>query len=122
PIVSRVDGPIAALTIGTTNGGTNWPGAGYDPELHTAFLPASNSSVTPIGLIEPPAGFSDIRYVSGQAGQPFRISEGPGYGSAADYPQPAARGRGPGSPGSPDASTAAAGRGGRGGEGGAPPA
>src|SRR5436309_8355529 len=34
PIVSKIDGPLAALTIGTTNGGTNWPGAGYDPELH----------------------------------------------------------------------------------------
>lgn len=87
PVVSKVGGPLAAMTIGTLNGGTNWPGAGYDPETHTVFAPASNASVSPIGLIEPPEGFSDIKYVSGRAGQPFRVSEGPGYGSAADYPQ-----------------------------------
>ena len=87
PVVSKTEGPVAALTVGTLNGGTNWPGAGYDPETHTVFAPASNASVSPIGLIESPAGFSDIKYVSGRAGQQFRVSEGPGYGSAADYPQ-----------------------------------
>lgn len=87
PVLSKVGGPIAALTIGTTNGGTNWPGGGYDPETHTVFVPASNASIAPIGLIEPPEGFSDIKYVSGRAGQPFRVSEGPGFGSAADFPR-----------------------------------
>lgn len=90
PVVSKAGGPLAALTIGTLNGGTNWPGGGYDPETHIAYLPASNASVAPIGLIEPPKTetfSSDIRYVSGRAGAPFRVSEGPGYGSAADYPQ-----------------------------------
>ena len=88
PVVSKTGGPVAALTIGTLNGGTNWPGAGYDPETHTAFLPASNAAVAPLGLVEPPESFpSDLKYVSGRAGQPFRVSEGPGYGSAADYPQ-----------------------------------
>jgi quinoprotein glucose dehydrogenase len=87
PVLSKVGGLIAALTIGTTNGGTNWPGGGYDPETHTVFVPASNASIAPIGLIEPPEGFSDIKYVSGRAGQPFRVSEGPGFGSAADFPR-----------------------------------
>jgi len=88
PVVSKAGGPVAALTIGTLNGGTNWPGAGYDPETHTAFLPASNAAVAPLGLVEPPASFpSDIKYLSGRAGQPFRVSEGPGFGSAADFPQ-----------------------------------
>jgi quinoprotein glucose dehydrogenase len=87
PTVSKLGGPLAGLTIGTTNGGTNWPGGGYDPETHTVYAPASNASVTPIGLIEPPEGFSDIKYVLGRAGQPFRVSEGPGFGSAADFPQ-----------------------------------
>jgi quinoprotein glucose dehydrogenase len=88
PVVSKVGGPVAALTIGTLNGGTNWPGAGYDPETHTAYLPASNAAVAPIGLVEPPDTFpSDIKYLSGRAGQPFRISDGPGFGSAADFPQ-----------------------------------
>ena len=90
-VVSKVEGPIAALTIATTAGGTNWPGAAADPENHIVYAQASNHSVAPIGLIEPPAGFSDIRYVAGTAGQPFVEREGPGFGSAADAVQ---RGRG----------------------------
>ena len=88
PVVSKIGGPLAALTLGTTGGGTNWPGAGYDPETHVFYAQANNSQIVPIGLIEPPEGFSDIKYVLGTAGQPFRVSEGPGFGSAADYPQP----------------------------------
>jgi quinoprotein glucose dehydrogenase len=106
PVVSRVDGPVAALTIGTLNGGTNWPGGGYDPETHTVYVPASNASVSPIGLVEPPASFSDIKYVSGRAGQPFRIVEGPGFGSAADYPQPNRRAAEPAAPAPTSASSA----------------
>ena len=83
-VVSKVEGPLAALTIATTAGGTNWPGAAADPETHIVYAQASNHSVAPIGLIEPPAGFSDIRYVAGTAGQPFVEREGPGFGSAAD--------------------------------------
>jgi quinoprotein glucose dehydrogenase len=85
--VSKVEGPLAALTIGTTAGGTNWPGAAANPETHVVFAQASNHSIAPIGLIEPPPGFSDIRYVAGTAGQPFVEREGPGFGSAADAPQ-----------------------------------
>jgi len=107
--VSKTEGPIAALTIATTAGGTNWPGAAADPENHIVYAQASNHSVAPIGLIEPPAGFSDIRYVAGTAGQPFVEREGPGFGSAADAVQ---RGRG-GAPGAPEA-------GGRGARGAAP--
>ncbi|PYS36827.1 MAG: quinoprotein glucose dehydrogenase [Acidobacteria bacterium] len=88
PVLSKVGGPLAALTLGTTGGGTNWPGAGYDPETHIAYAQANNSQIVPLGLVEPPEGFSDIKYVLGTAGQPFRVSEGPGYGSAADFPQP----------------------------------
>src|SRR5471030_2343836 len=55
--VSKVDGTTASLTIGTTAGGTNWPGAGGDPENHIVYAQASNHSLAPIGLIEPPAGF-----------------------------------------------------------------
>jgi quinoprotein glucose dehydrogenase len=105
PVLSKVEGPIAALTIATTAGGTNWPGAAADPETHIVYAQASNHSVAPIGLIEPPAGFSDIRYVAGTAGQPFVEREGPGFGSAADAPQRGGRGGAPGAEG---------GRGGRG--------
>ena len=107
PTVSKIGGPVAGLTIGTTNGGTNWPGGGYDPETHTAYLPASNASLVPIGLIEPPEGWSDIKYVSGRAGLPFRETQGPGYGSAADYPQPSRRRAAPEGP-PPGASAPAA--------------
>ncbi|HXI28151.1 MAG TPA: PQQ-binding-like beta-propeller repeat protein [Vicinamibacterales bacterium] len=95
-VVSKVEGPIAALTIATTAGGTNWPGAGADPETHIVYAQASNHSIAPIGLVEPPAGFSDIRYVAGTAGQPFVEREGPGFGSAADAPQRGGRGGGRG--------------------------
>jgi glucose dehydrogenase len=86
-VVSKVEGPLAALTIGTTGGGTNWPGAGADPENHVVYAQAANTGVAPIGLVEPPPGFSDIKYVAGTAGQPFVEREGPGFGSAADSPQ-----------------------------------
>jgi quinoprotein glucose dehydrogenase len=102
-VVSKVGGPIAALTIGTTGGGTNWPGAGYDPETHIVYAPASNAGLAPLGLVEPPNGFSDIRYVAGTAGQPFVEREGPGFGSAADAPQrrPAAPAAAPTAGGNP---------------------
>jgi quinoprotein glucose dehydrogenase len=86
-VVSKVGGPLASLTIGTLGGGTNWPGASYDPETHTVFASAANAGVSPLGLVEPPKGFSDIRYVAGVAGREFRINEGPGFGSAADAPK-----------------------------------
>jgi quinoprotein glucose dehydrogenase len=128
-VVSKADGPLAALTIGTTGGGTNWPGASYDPELHTVFAQAANAGVAPIGLVEPPAGFSDIKYVAGTAGQPFVEREGPGFGSAADSPQrggalgrqaaeAASATQGGGRGGAPAAAPAAGGRGAGGGGGG----
>src|SRR6201996_1135618 len=41
-VVSNPTGgyPTAILDIGGLSGGTNWPGAGFDPETHVAFLPA----------------------------------------------------------------------------------
>jgi quinoprotein glucose dehydrogenase len=87
PVVSKIGGPIQSITIGTLGGGTNWPGASYDPELHTVFAQAANAGVSLLGLVEPPPGFSDIRYVAGIAGQPFRVNEGPGFGSGADAPK-----------------------------------
>jgi len=86
-VVSKVGGPLASLTIGTLGGGTNWPGASYDPDTHTVYAQAANAGVSPLGLVEPPPGFSDIRYVAGVAGREFRINESPGFGSAADAPK-----------------------------------
>jgi quinoprotein glucose dehydrogenase len=87
PILSKLGGPLGAMNIAILNGGTNWPGGGYDPETHIIYVPASNSSVAPVGLVEPPPGFSNIKYALGTAGQPFVVREGPGFGTAADYPQ-----------------------------------
>ena len=85
-VLSKVGGPWQAVTIGTLGGGTNWPGASYDPETHIVYAQASNAGVAGLGLVEAPKGFSDIRYLPGMAGQEFRLNEGPGFGSAADAP------------------------------------
>jgi quinoprotein glucose dehydrogenase len=94
-VVSQANGPLAAMTIGTAGGGTNWPGGSFDPVTNIAYLYACNSCLTPIGLIEPPEGFqTDVRYVAGQAGAAFRIAEAAGAGSYADAPSASGRGRG----------------------------
>jgi quinoprotein glucose dehydrogenase len=84
PVESKVDGPLATLTLGTASGGTNWPGGSYDPETHTVFVYACNACVTPIGLVKPPKEMSDMNYVSGTAGQAIRMATGPGENSGAD--------------------------------------
>jgi quinoprotein glucose dehydrogenase len=122
-VVSKQEGPLAALTSGTLSGGVNWPGSAADPELHMFFTHACNACLAPLGLVAPPKEFSDLDYVMGTAGQTFRPILGGGEGSAADAPQgrantppppppPAARGGEPGRGG------AGAGRGGGGAEGG----
>jgi quinoprotein glucose dehydrogenase len=87
PILGNNDGLLGSLSIGNLGGGTNWPGGGYDPETHIAFAPASNAGINSHSLVTPPAGFSDIRYVRGVAGQPFVEVFGPGDCCAADSPR-----------------------------------
>ena len=88
PIVGNAKGPLyGAITVGTA---TNWPGGGYDPELHIAFAPAGNMPGVRT-VVEPPPGFSDIRFVSGIVGEPFREVMGPGDCCAADSPRTAQR-------------------------------
>jgi quinoprotein glucose dehydrogenase len=89
PVVSKIDGPLGTLTLGTASGGTNWPGASYDPETHTVYAYACNACVFPIGLVAPPSKqFSDMNYVAGTAGQEVRLRTGPGEGVGADSPMP----------------------------------
>jgi quinoprotein glucose dehydrogenase len=88
PVESKLDGPIATLTLGTAAGGTNWPGGSYDPELHTVFAFAANAFLYPIGLVPSPKDISDMRYVAGVAGQPVENRAGPGENAGADAPMP----------------------------------
>jgi len=106
PYIVGNERQLGTINIGNTNGGTNWPGGSFDPETGIFYAYASNSSVTIGSLRKPPEGFSDIQYVAGREGTNFVVAEGPGYGSAADYPE---RGRGAAPP--PEAG--ANGRGGR---------
>ena len=64
PLLSRAEGPLAALL---PMGGTNWPGGGYDPENRLIFVPASHN-VRSMSVIEQPG--SDMPYVSGVATAP----------------------------------------------------
>jgi quinoprotein glucose dehydrogenase len=86
-ILGNVNGLLGALNIANTGGGTNWPGASYDPETHIVYAQANNSGVSATSLVPPPPGFSDMRYVQGVAGRPFQEVLGPGFGTAADAPQ-----------------------------------
>ena len=70
---------LGSLNLGNASGGTNWPGAGYDPETHIVYAQAHQSALFPISLRTPPQGFSDIRYVMGRNDSDFRVSEGPGF-------------------------------------------
>jgi quinoprotein glucose dehydrogenase len=112
PLVSKAEGPIAALTSGTLSGGVNWPGSAYDPEMHAFFTHACNACISPLGLVAPPKDFSDLDYVMGTAGATFRPIVGGGEGEAADAPRPARPATPPPPPTPPPA--AAAGAGGRG--------
>jgi len=72
------------------------------------FAPAGNSPGATRSIVEPPAGFSDIKYVAGTAGEPFREVLGPGDCCAADSPRTAARAREAAAPQAPPPAAAGA--------------
>jgi quinoprotein glucose dehydrogenase len=86
PVLSNVNGPLATLEY-DSSAGTNWTGGAFDPETHTVYVPGAPSAVSTHGLVEPPAGFSDEKYLGGTAGQPFVVLGGAGAGSASDAPK-----------------------------------
>jgi quinoprotein glucose dehydrogenase len=88
-VVSNPTGgfPSGTMDIGTLGGGTNWPGAGFNPETQVVFAPAANAGVSMEGLVPLPEGLSDLKYDEGIGGQVFRINAGPGFGSASDAPK-----------------------------------
>jgi quinoprotein glucose dehydrogenase len=69
PILGDVNGLLGTLTIGNMGGGTNWPGAGFDPETNIFYSHAGNGSINVLSITPPRPGFSDIRYVAGVAGR-----------------------------------------------------
>ena len=90
--IATPNGRLGSIVLGTA---TNWPGGGYDPELHIAFLPAGNVPGVR-ALRKPPAagapGFhSDIEYVAGVDNTDFQEVFGPGDCCAADNPLTARR-------------------------------
>ena len=89
PSLSKLDGPLATLTLGTASGGTNWPGGSYDPETHNVYVYACNACLVPLGLVPPPKEISDMNYVLGTAGREVRVARGPGELAGADSAPPA---------------------------------
>ena len=75
---------LGSINMGNGGGGTNWNGAGYDPETHIVYAQAENSGITQFSLRTPPPGFTDMRYVGGRNDLPFVIPEGAGANTAAD--------------------------------------
>jgi quinoprotein glucose dehydrogenase len=127
PIVGNVNGLLGAINMGNANGGTNWPGGGYDPDTRTVFAQAAMATIAAESVAPPPAGFSDLEYQAGVVGQPFRVREAAGAGTYADIPPPlpargtASRGRGQAAgiaAATPNPAAASTSGGGRGGEGG----
>jgi quinoprotein glucose dehydrogenase len=66
PVVSNPQGPLSTLTLATAGGGANWPGGSYDPETHIAYVSAQ-TVVTPLGLLPPTPGKSDMNFIRGTA-------------------------------------------------------
>jgi quinoprotein glucose dehydrogenase len=75
PVVSKVEGPLALLTRALA--GTNWKGGSFDPETHVAYV-YSTGAIGSMGLVPPPPGFSDMRYISGNALSGARLTGGSG--------------------------------------------
>jgi quinoprotein glucose dehydrogenase len=115
PVESKIDGPLATLTLGTASGGTNWPGASYDPETHIVYAYACNACLTPIGLMRAPKTLSDMDFVAGTAGREVVNRAGPGEGAGADSPMPTRTRETPGRGGRGGAATTPAVGGGGGG-------
>jgi quinoprotein glucose dehydrogenase len=85
-LVGDPKGLLGAINIGNGGGGTNWNGAGYDPETHIVYAQAENSGIAATTLRTPPPGFSDMRYVGGRNDQPFVDAQGAGANTGADAP------------------------------------
>jgi quinoprotein glucose dehydrogenase len=86
-IEASPQGRLGSIVLGTA---TNWPGGGYDPELHIAFMPAGNVPGVR-ALRKTPNNFSDIQFITGLDNTDFQEVFGPGDCCAADNPLTAKR-------------------------------
>ncbi len=95
PVVSKIDGPLGAITAPGSLGGTNWPGGSYDPENHILYV-FSQTSTAVLGMVPPTNGRSDMNYIQGSAAAGSRPPSA-GVGAAPEgNPAPAGAGRGAG--------------------------
>jgi len=77
PVVSKLEGPLATLMLPSATGGANWQGGSFDPETGVFYI-FSNTNVTPLGLVKPEEGRSDMNYISGTARAPGAQAGGRG--------------------------------------------
>ena len=87
PLLGDVNGVLGAINIGATTGGTNWPGASFDPETGIVYAPASQVYIDNLTLAPPPEGYSNVDYIAGRKGQPFRMMYASGTGQNPDAPK-----------------------------------
>jgi quinoprotein glucose dehydrogenase len=83
-LIGDPKGLLGAINVGNGGGGTNWNGAGYDPETHIVYAQADNIGIAGTTLRTPPPGFTDMRYVGGRNDQPFVDAQGAGANAGAD--------------------------------------
>ena len=90
PVIGDVNGKwLGGISLGNASGGTNVAGR-RATILNSTRCPRRQRrrSSRRFRCARRPEGFTDIKYVSGRNDQPFREAQGPGFGSAADAPQP----------------------------------
>ena len=78
-VVSRWEGPFATLMLPNATGGSNWPGASYDPETKIVYV-YSKTDPSSLGLVPGQQLESDMDWVAGRARDP---QAPPGAGAGA---------------------------------------
>ncbi len=79
PVVSTRPGPLATLALPSTGGGANWPGGAYDPDTGMIYV-HSSTVISPLGLVPPRPGQSDMRFIRGTAPAAGAAAAGGGGG------------------------------------------
>ena len=88
PVASRIEGPVALLSMASAAGGTNWPGGSFDPDTGVVYV-SSTKTVSQLGLVPPrDPKTNDLAYVQGNAATGARTT--PGAGAVANTSAPPA--------------------------------